>query len=206
MLIESRPGLTVVGEVEDCADAPRAVALEKPDVVLLGLNFCPQDKCLDLLPELLSANRKSRIILLTNARDPETLARNGAGSDGIRALGRTPAELVKAIEKDPRGRCGDRSLTPASHQPVATREQKALRSNLDLLTDGAQAKIIRSLVRDSETRLPTVCLSADHGRHHLTSIFNKLDVSNRLELVFSSPAQPRHPNNTLNKSSVGRVN
>ena len=215
MLIESRPGLTVVAEEENCANALRAVALEKPDVVLLGFNFYPQDKCLDLLPELLSANRQSRIILLTNARDTETLHRAmELGAMGFVHWERAAAELVKAIEKVHAGEVWlDRSLTA---RIITSRSRLNENKNLyartpkissltarerevgALVAEGLRNKAIANRLFISETTI----------RHHLTSIFSKLDVSNRLELIvflYQHNFANSHVS-TLNKSSIGRVN
>jgi DNA-binding NarL/FixJ family response regulator len=213
MLIESRPGLTVAGEVENCANAPGAVALEKPDVVLLDLNVCPQDKCLDLLPELLSANSQSRIILLTDVRDTETLHRAiELGAMGFVHWERAPAELVKAIEKVHAGEVWfDRSLTasiitsrsrPAEAKRfyAATNKISSLsgreREVIPLVGEGLRNKEIADRLFISETTV----------RHHLTSIFYKLDVSNRLELiVFLYQHNVGNPQvSTVNKCGVDR--
>jgi len=214
MLIESRPGLRVVAEVESCATAPGAVALEKPDIVLLGLSFCPQDKCLDLLPELLSAHRQSRIILLANARDVETLHRAmDLGAMGVVHWEKAPLELVKAIEKVHAGELWlDRSLTA---RIIVSRSRFNANSNLYAETNKissltAREREVGALVgaglRNKEVA-NRLFISETTVRHHLTSIFSKLDVANRLEfMVFLHQHNVATPQlGTPNKGSLGRV-
>ena len=190
MLIEGRPGLTVVGEVVNCANAPGAVALEKPDVVLLDLNLCQQDKCLDLLPELLSANSQTRIIVLTNVRDTETLVRAiELGAMGFVHWDRAPAELVKAIEKVHAGEVWlDRSLTASIitslSRPAEAKKFYAAINKISSLT-GREREIVPLIgvgLRNKEIA-DRLFISETTVRHHLTSIFSKLDVANRSELI-----------------------
>ena len=214
MLIEGRPGLKVVAEADNCTNAPRAVALEKPDIVLLGLSFCPQDKCLDLLPELLTANRQSRIILLTNARDTETLQHAmDLGAMGFVHWERVAAELVKAIEKVHAGELWlDRSLTA---RIIISRSQ--FNQNKTFYAEGnkissltAREREVGALVGEglrNKEIAHRLFISETTVRHHLTSIFSKLDVSNRLEfMVFLYQHNVATPQaSTLNRGSGGRV-
>ena len=72
MLIESWPGLKVVGEAEKQGDAKTLTARHKPDIVLLDLDPDRKGKELDLLPELLSVAGDARVIILSGLRDSET--------------------------------------------------------------------------------------------------------------------------------------
>ena len=190
MLIESRPGLRVVGEVGNCANAPGAVALEKPDIVLLDLNLCPQDKCLDLLPDLLSANSQTRIIVLTDIRDTETLHRAlELGAMGFVPWERAPAELVKAIEKVHAGEMWlDRRLTASiitrRSRPAEARKFYAATNKISSLT-GREREIVPLVGKGLRSKdiADRLFISATTVRHHLTSIFSKLEVANRSELI-----------------------
>ena len=211
MLIEGRPGLTVVGEVENCANAPGTVALEKPDIVLLDLNLCPQDKCLDLLPELLAANSQTRVILLTDVRDTETLHRAmELGAMGFVPWERAPAELVKAIEKVHAGEVWlDRSLTASMitslSRPAEAKKFYAETGRISSLTEREReiVPLVGEGLRNKEIS-NRLFISQTTVRHHLTSIFSKLDVSNRLELVvFLYQHNLANPQlSTVNKSAV----
>src|SRR5690349_13892853 len=74
MIIESHAGMLVVGEAENRSESLAAIAKEAPDIILLDLDLGDEDG-MDLLPELLTAVRDARIILLTGMRDPEVQRR-----------------------------------------------------------------------------------------------------------------------------------
>jgi DNA-binding NarL/FixJ family response regulator len=70
MLIESRPGLLVVGEAATTADALTVAGREQPDIILLDLDL-GGDNGLTILPELFATAKQSRVLMLTGVRDPE---------------------------------------------------------------------------------------------------------------------------------------
>src|SRR5262249_19937594 len=99
MLLDSRPGLTVVGEAGTRADALTAASREKPDIILLDLDF-GGNYDLDLMAELLSVAGNTCLLLLTAVRDSEVhqeAVRRGA--KGVVLKEKAPEELFKAIEK-----------------------------------------------------------------------------------------------------------
>src|SRR5688572_30565548 len=97
VLIDSRPGLEVVGEVGNHTDSIAMATRERPDLILITLN---EDSDLDILPELLNSSEQSRILILTSIRDPKVHQRAvRLGATGV-VLKDTPAEILfKAINK-----------------------------------------------------------------------------------------------------------
>jgi DNA-binding NarL/FixJ family response regulator len=71
MLIESWPGLTVVGEAGNTVDAQEISAREKPGILLLNLELSQGGDGLDCISDLFSTSGKGRLIILTGVRDPE---------------------------------------------------------------------------------------------------------------------------------------
>src|SRR5262249_14041410 len=148
---------------------------------------CSPDQCLDLLPELLSACKQSRIILLTSIRDTETLHRAmELGAMGFVHWERAPAELVKAIEKVHAGEVWlDRALTAR----IITRwsrftENKNISANNKMISSlTAREREVGALVAEglrNKEIANRLFISETTVRHHLTSIFSKLGISNRL--------------------------
>ena len=188
LVIESQPGLTVVGEAANRADALQITAREQPDIILLDLDL-GDEKGIDLLPDLLSAAKEARIIVLTGLRDPEEYRR----AVRLRAMGRGLKEqafgvLAQAIKQvhaneawlDPAlvatvlaeaARTRGREIAPAADRIDALTERE--RAVIALICEGLRNKQIAERLYISQTTVV----------HHLTSIFNKLGVSNRLELV-----------------------
>jgi two-component system, NarL family, nitrate/nitrite response regulator NarL len=99
LLIESRPGLTVVGEAADSAGALEITARERPDIILLDLDL-GAERGLDLLPALMTTPTNARVLILTGVREVEEhrqAIRHGAM--GLVLKEQAPEVLLKAIEK-----------------------------------------------------------------------------------------------------------
>ncbi len=189
MLIESQPTLMMAGEAPDRSNALAIAAREPLDIILLDLDL-GQDNGLDLLPELLTANSSVRVIVLTGVRDPDLHHRAvRLGAMGVVLKEQAAEVLVQAIKKvyageawlDPSltarvlsGMSGSRSAKPVDPElaKIATLTDRE-REVVLLICEGLANKQIGQRLYISETTV----------RHHLTSIFDKLGVSNRLELV-----------------------
>lgn len=189
MLIESRAGLAVAGEANNHGDALAIAAREQPDIILLDLDLGP-DYGLDGLPEFLTAAPGARVIILTGQRDPEVhAAAVRLGAMGVVLKGQSAEVLVSAIEKV---HAGGAWLDPALTARVLAYMSRALRA---AETDPEDAKIATLTERERDVSrlicegLPNkqiggrLHISETTVRHHLTSIFDKLGVTSRLELV-----------------------
>src|SRR5215831_144366 len=112
MLLDSHPGLTVVGEAGTRVEALTVASREKPDIILLDLNFS-ENSGLQLMAELLAEGDDARILLLTGVRDSEIHQQAvRIGAMGLVLKEKAPDELFKAIEKVYAGEVWlDRSLT-----------------------------------------------------------------------------------------------
>ena len=186
-LIEKQPDMQVVGEAVRRAEALALAASNHPDVILLDIELGNEDG-LDLLSELREKGNGARVLILTGVKDVEKHRRAAKlGAAGL-VLKEQPAEvLLKAIKKVHQGEVWlDRTLTGSLLEEL-TRPTKAL--------DSAQAKVASLTAREREvialiseglknkqiaTRL---CISETTVTHHLSSIFSKLGVTDRLELV-----------------------
>lgn len=189
MLIQSQPGLTMVGEAGDRSDALLLAERERPDIILLDLEL-DGESGLDFLPELLNASPEARIIILTGVRDTEAHHRAvSLGAMGVVRKDNALDVLVDAIERVHAGQAWlDPSLTARvlsgmsrpgrARQPdpeaakIATLTERE-REVLSIVGEGLKNKEIASRLFISEWTV----------RHHLTSIFDKLQVSDRVELI-----------------------
>ena len=188
LVIESQPGLTVVGEAANRADALQIAAREQPDIILLDLDL-GDEKGIDLLPDLLSAAKGARVIVLTGLRDPEEYRRAvRLGAMGLVLKEQAFGVLAQAIRQV---HASEAWLDPAL---VATVLAEAARTRGR--ETGAEANRIAALTERERAVIALICeglrnkqiaerlfISQTTVVHHLTSIFNKLGVTNRLELV-----------------------
>jgi DNA-binding NarL/FixJ family response regulator len=188
LLIESRPGLLVIGEATNHDDALALAAREQPDIILLDLDLGAEHGR-DLLPRLLAAASQARVLILTGVRDADEHRQAiRQGAMGLVLKQQAPDTLLKAIEKVHAGEVWvDRTMlahvlsemvsggprpadtTAARIASLTDREREVLA----LVTNGLKNKRISERLSITETTV----------RHHLTSIFAKLGVESRLELV-----------------------
>jgi len=188
MLIESRPGLAVVGEAANGGDALTVAAREQPDLVLLDFDLGP-DNGLDVLPRILSSTQ-ARVILLTGMRDPDIHLRAvRLGAMGVVLKEEAAEVLVKAIDKvhsgevwlDPTltaralaGMTGTaRAPEPAPEAARIAELTEREREVIALLAEGLQNKEVSQRLHITENTV----------RRHLVATFDKLGVESRLELV-----------------------
>ena len=189
MLLESQPGITVVGEASTCADALALATGTQPDVIVLDLDLGGEN-AVQSIPTLLRATPDTRILVLTGVRDPEVhrqAIRHGAL--GLVCKEKAVETLLQAITTVRAGEVwlestmiarvlGD--LTRPQPSPQASAEASKIarltereREVITLVGEGLRNKNIAARLYISEATV----------RHHLTAIFAKLDVSDRFELA-----------------------
>jgi two-component system nitrate/nitrite response regulator NarL len=189
MLIESHPGLRVVGEAAVPPDALAAAVQEHPDIILLDLDL-GETNGLDLIPSLRSAVPEAHVVVLTGVRDP-ALHREAVrlGAVGIVLKEKAADVLFQAIAKVHGGgiwldsvlvagvlgemtRLGGSPTTDPETTKISSLTARE-REVIDLIGQGLKNQVIAD----------RLCISEATVRHHLTSIFAKLSVVDRLELV-----------------------
>jgi len=189
MIIESHAGMLVVGEAENRSESLAAIAKEAPDIILLDLDLGDEDG-MDLLPELLTAVRDARIILLTGMRDPEVQRRAILlGAMGLVLKQKAADTVIRAIEKVYAGEVWlDRTMIASilndRVNPNPPAEQHVDTTRIAMLTE-REREVIRLIGEGIKNRqiAERMYISEATVRHHLTSIFAKLGVTDRFELV-----------------------
>lgn len=184
-LLEAERGFAVVGVAHDGLEAARLAASLKPDVALLDLAM-PRMDGLDALRKLTPHVVGSRVIILTAAISRQQIVEalqfgahgvvlKDAATDllfrGIRAVmagqywvGRGSVSDLVAYLRSETARQTDRQKFG-----LTARERQVLTAVVDGLTN-----------RDIARRFS---VSEDTVKHHLSSVFDKVGVSNRLELA-----------------------
>jgi len=189
MLMKSRPGFTIVAQAGNCQDALSLAETEQPDIALLDLDLGGESG-LDILPELLVRAKLCRVIALTGIRDSDVHHRAMLlGAMGVVQKEKAHDVLFKAIEKVFDGeiwydrtkmgsvltemlRNGARARTDPEAVKVSSLTPRE-REVITLISQGLKNKAIGERLFISETTV----------RHHLTSVFEKLGISSRLELI-----------------------
>jgi DNA-binding NarL/FixJ family response regulator len=184
----------VAGTARDCDSALAMAAEVLPDVILLDIDL--GGTCsLDIMPRLLASSNGARVLVLSGTRDRELLDRAVMlGARGVVSKDE-PAEMVlKAIEKVHEGELWlDGAMLSrvfeAMRNPQATRRQDPDMDKIAQLT--AKERRICSLIATggavNKALAQQLFISEHTLRNHLTAIYHKLGVSNRLDLyVFAT--------------------
>ncbi|HKS40133.1 MAG TPA: response regulator transcription factor [Blastocatellia bacterium] len=189
MIIESQPDMEMVGEAGNRAEALALAASENPDIILLDLDLGDSSGA-DIIADLLAAASSARIIILTGLRSPEAYKKAVMlGAMGIVVKDKAADVLINAIKVVRKGEAWLDPATTASILGEVSRAPKAKpidpeaekiatltnreREVVTLIGEGLKNKEIADRLFISETTV----------RHHLTSIFDKLDVDDRVELL-----------------------
>jgi len=189
LLLETEPGFQVVGEATDGLEAVALTRRLKPDVLLLDLAM-PRLPGLEALKSIAEGSLPVRTILVAGAMTrADVLTALSHGAHGIVTKDAPPTVLFESIREVMNGRYWiqaeamanfvdavreSREGTPAGaplpqRYNLTPRELEVVRAVLD----GLANKEIATLLGVTEATV----------KHHLTSIFDKVGVSNRLELA-----------------------
>jgi two-component system response regulator DegU len=187
-LLESWPDFEVVGQVGLEEGAPDLVQRLDPDVILLALGDATENQ--ESVRRLAAISERAKLLVLIRGGEPElSLQMVRLGARGVVQKRKDPEELRKAITIVHQGReiwLDRSSLTMLVNEKFAgghTGTSKS-RSGLELLTD-RELEVV-ALVSEGYTNKEVggrLFLSETTVRHHLTTIFRKLKVRNRFELL-----------------------
>ena len=189
MLIEREPGIAVGFEAETLADAGMAASLKPPDIVLFDLMPGGEAE-LENLPPLLASLNQARALVLTSVVDPAVDRRAvKMGAMGILSKQAEPDLLVKAIQKVHIGeawldRCTMANVLSEMSRPE--KEQDGSRDSNPVATlTKREREIVRLVSRGYKNRQVAshLAISDVTVRHHLTSVFSKLSLADRFELI-----------------------
>ena len=180
-LIETEPGMEVVGDAADGEEAIEKATLLRPDVVLLDL-MMPGVSGLEAIEGIRHRIPDIRLLVLTSfSQDDLLLPAIKAGALGYLLKDSLPEELLRAIRQVDKG---ESSLHPVVARKLiqelsgssqktnpAVPLSKRERDVLELLASGLTNQEIANSLSISE---PT-------ARKHVSNILGKLNLSNRTQ-------------------------
>src|SRR5262249_13682253 len=188
LILEREAGFTVVGEASSREEALEGAHMQ-PDIILFNSNSGSESQ-LDLLPDLLIFAEGARILVLIDNFDLEFHHRVvRLGVKGLVQKTETPDLLITAVK---RVYAGEAWLDPktVSHvldellHPHEAAQSDRMLSNSVRIT-GRERDIIALIGEGLKNKqiAERLCISEPTVRHYLTSIFEKVGVTDRLGLI-----------------------
>ncbi len=182
-LIETEPGMELIGEAADGVEAVHMARTLQPDVILLDL-LMPRKGGVEAIQEIKAHNAEARILVLTSfAEDEKVYAAIKAGALGYLLKDASPQEILAAIREVHRG---EPSMPPVIAHKLVSELQRT--SNLppteDPLTE-RELEILK-LVAQGLPNLEIaerLVISERTVRTHVSNILAKLHLANRTQVA-----------------------
>jgi two-component system nitrate/nitrite response regulator NarL len=188
MLIENHPGTKVVAMASTRSEALEILTHEQCDLIILDLELGGSNAT-SFIPQLREAAKNTRVLVLTGSRDSAIHQKAAQlGAMGVVLKEDAADLLLKAIEKVYKGEAWlDRVtlgnlLFQMSNQEKESVDPRA--KKISSLTE-RERQVIGLIAEGLKNRqiAERLFISPTTVTHHLSSIYSKLGVSDRLELV-----------------------
>jgi two-component system, NarL family, nitrate/nitrite response regulator NarL len=187
-LLESEPDFRVTGETSDSSEVVRLARQLKPDLVVLGLPLGGRAG-LDVLRDLVGASSAVRVVLVTPVIEKSLVVEAlQLGAHGVVQKESSPGVLLESIRTVIDGQywvareglpCiveALRELVPRQNGNGSPKDYGLTPRELALIT-----RVVAGLSNKDVGR--EFAISERTVKHHLTNIYEKLGISNRLELA-----------------------
>lgn len=186
-LLETQQGFAVVGEAADGVQAIDLARKLSPQIVLLDLGL-PDRPGLEVLGELTGMNSGMRTIILTVTIDKTTIVQAiKLGARGIVLKEAASELLIECINTVLKGRywVGHEILSDVVQllQHFLPQRSKPNRPNFGLSPRELEVVAAITAGYSNKEIAQKLSLSEQTVKHHVTNIFDKVGVSNRMELV-----------------------
>jgi DNA-binding NarL/FixJ family response regulator len=191
-LLEREPEITVVAAIDSFRDAVSITAREKPDLLLIDVDRNGTEDGLEMLGALLQEISRTPILVLagqSNNIDEVSGRVAKLGASGLVLKQQSPELLNKAIRKVLEGevwfdRASLSRIVREKIEPAVAEEKTSLltvreREVIGLVAEGLKNKQIGERLFITQSTVT----------HHLGSIFSKLQVSDRTELLIYAFSQ-----------------
>jgi DNA-binding NarL/FixJ family response regulator len=186
-LIEAEPGLEVVGEAADGAEAIELARTAEPDVVLMDIRM-PRTDGVAATSQITGrpmTERPARVLILTTFDlDEYVYAALRAGASGFLLKDTPPAELLAAIKIIA---AGDALLAPSVTRKLIrefARKPPACRPSLDVITEREQDVLALVARGRSNAEIATeLFISLGTVKTHVSRLLTKLAARDRAQLI-----------------------
>src|SRR5262245_44094723 len=189
-LLDAEPDFVVVGEAGDGEEAVALTLQYEPDILLLDVAM-PHSNGMEVLQQIAAASKTTRIIMVTGAVEESELRqalRLGARGFVLKESGAMQLlDSIRVVHAGEYfvGRECMADLVSAVRTRDITIEGKIPRLKADFGLTARERQIVSAVVNAYQNKeiAEKFAISEKTVKHHLTNIFNKVGVSNRLELA-----------------------
>ncbi|MEV4323646.1 response regulator [Microbispora rosea] len=177
-MLESDPGVTVVGEAASGDEAVARARELTPDVILMDLRM-PGGDGVSATTRILADRPESRVIVLTTYEADQDIVRAvEAGAAGYLLKDTSRADLLAAIVSATRG---ETVLSPSVATRLVTRMRAPVTETLSRRETEVLALVARGLTNAEIGK--ALFISETTVKTHLLRVFTKLGVSDRTAAV-----------------------
>jgi two-component system nitrate/nitrite response regulator NarL len=184
-LLEGADDVQIVGEASNGVECTKMLAKLKPDILLLDLRM-PEKDGLGVLEEVNFDALPTRVIVLTAAEDDRDVVRAmRLGARGVVLKQSASDLLLKSIRKVADGEIWlDNRMTAEVIDAFKKSAEAGQRREKPLLSD-REKEIVQLVAQGFRNREigEKLFISEQTVKNHLHNIFDKLGVSDRLELA-----------------------
>jgi DNA-binding NarL/FixJ family response regulator len=192
MILETAEDLTVVGDAEDGRAAIEAVRRHRPDVVLMDIRMPGLDG-LAATAALRAREHPPAVVVLTTFDSDDAVFRAlEAGATGFLLKDTPPTELLRAVRL---AAAGDSMLSPGVTRRLIerftaedrSRRRRAAIGRLEVLTDREREVLVQIGLGHANADIAArLHLSEATVKSHITHLFEKLAVTNRVQLAIAA--------------------
>ena len=189
LILSSADDLDVVGETDDGSGAVTAVRQHRPDVVLMDIRM-PHMDGITATAALRALEPPPQVIVLTTFQaDEHVLAALRAGASGFLVKDTPPAQIINAVRVVA---SGDAIISPSVTRTLldhfgdagSSERRRTAAQRLAALTDRERevAAAVGAGASNAEVAA-SLFMSEATVKAHVSRLFSKLDVSNRVQIA-----------------------
>ena len=192
MILETAEDITVVGDAADGHAALDEVRRHRPDVVLMDIRMPRLDGLAATAAIRAQPGSPSVVVLTTFDSDDEVFRALEAGAAGFLLKDTPPPDLLRAIRV---AAAGDAMLSPGVTRQVIhrvtaedrTRRRRDALTRLEVLTEREREVLVEIGLGSTNAEIAgRLHLSEATVKSHVTHLFDKLAVTNRVQLAIAA--------------------